>query len=83
MDLRFTTSLANSKACNTSPGFGTNGAGFAKIITPGSPNSSVLYTRMTANPTSDWFMPHLGVTIAHTEAIALIKAWIQGLKSCK
>ena len=82
IDLRMNTALSATKTCNVTPGFGTNGVASAKIVAPGNPSLSVLFTRINAAPSSDWFMPHLGVSVPHTDAIALIKAWILGLSGC-
>ncbi|MCO4763860.1 MAG: PQQ-dependent sugar dehydrogenase [Myxococcales bacterium] len=83
MDLRYSTALSQTKACDVAPGFGNGGVGNAKLITPGKPGSSVVFSRMSAKPDGAWFMPHIGVTQPDAAAIALIKKWIEQLSSCK
>jgi mono/diheme cytochrome c family protein len=52
-----------------------------KIITPGSPERSMLFYRI--NTTNETFrMPLHGRTMLHDEGIALIEQWINSLQDC-
>ncbi len=83
LDLRIGQTLAQTQACNVSPGFGSGGIAGAKIIVPGKSAQSVLYKRVSDTPGGTWFMPHIGVSVPDTEGVALIKAWIDQLTGCQ
>ncbi|GEM_PF-536982 len=83
LDLRSYQALANTKACNTNPKKGALGVTGGKLLAPGKPEKSTIWLRMGLAETSGDFMPNTGVAKKHTAGIALLKAWISGLKACK
>jgi uncharacterized repeat protein (TIGR03806 family) len=59
------------------------GAGLGHYsIVPGSPDQSILYTRMASNDPGV-MMPELGRTLAHEEALSVVRAWIAGLDNAR
>jgi len=82
MDLRFTTALAATNACDASPQQGDLGLGAAaKLIAPGSPSNSLIINR--ANRRDSNRMPPLGSNIVDAQGVALLTEWITGLSSCQ
>lgn len=80
-DLRFSTALADTGICNTTPTYGDLGLGAgARIVAPGEPGLSVLLQRMRA--TDNNRMPKLGTLIEDIAATPLIEQWIDSLSSC-
>jgi hypothetical protein len=53
MDLRYSTALANTNACDVLPGFGSLGIADARLIAPGDPDRSVLVARMNVRGVAD------------------------------
>ena len=82
MDLRLNATLAASQTCAATPQHGDMGVAGAKIVAPGQPDKSVLHLRMVAPPGTEAFMPALGVNVPDVAGVALLKAWIAGLKGC-
>jgi uncharacterized repeat protein (TIGR03806 family) len=80
MDLRYSTPLANTNACDVAPGLGDLGIANARLIAPGAADRSVLSVRMSARDTTN-AMPPIG-TRADTEGVQLIRDWINSLSSC-
>ncbi len=58
-------------------GRGSGGLEFG--IKPGDPDGSILVHRMESNEPGV-MMPQFGRTVAHAEGVALVRAWIAGLK---
>ena len=59
---------------------GRGGGGFDFAINPGHPESSILLYRLkSVDP--GIAMPELGRAMAHTEGIALLSAWVRGMKA--
>lgn len=57
------------------------GSGDLKVgVEPGAPDSSILAYRM-ASTEPGVMMPELGRTVVHEEGLALIRAWIAGMKT--
>lgn len=83
MDLRYTTALAQTRACNASPlaggdlGLGAN----ARLIAPGSATNSLVANRM--NRRDSQAMPPLGSNVVDAAGVALITQWIDGLAGCE
>ncbi len=50
----------------------------SKIVTPGDPDDSVLFFRLSTNE-EQYRMPLIGRTIQHEEGVALIEEWINSL----
>jgi hypothetical protein len=53
--------------------------GTTSLITPGTPDTSALFARMRSRRPSSQ-MPPLGTSVADADALALVSAWIAGLK---
>jgi uncharacterized repeat protein (TIGR03806 family) len=82
MDLRFTTPLAATNACNAAPQSGDLGLGAAaRLIAPGSPSNSLIINR--ANRRDSNRMPPLGSNVVDAPGVALLNEWITGLSGCQ
>jgi uncharacterized repeat protein (TIGR03806 family) len=78
--LRPVTSLTDVSLCNASPERGRLSVPAATILTPGSPEFSVLSLRMHAD---DWsHMPHLESRLVDETGSALIDDWIKAGAGC-
>lgn len=81
MDLRYSTSLGNTNACNAPPQSGDLGLGAdARLIAPGNATNSVIVNRM--NRRDEHAMPPLGSNQIDTAGVALITQWVDGLSGC-
>lgn len=81
LDLRFTTPLASTGACNVAPTQGELGITNPKLIAPGSPSTSVLLSRV--NRRDGNAMPPLGSNVVDAESVQVLTQWIQGLRGCR
>ncbi len=80
IDLRYTTELPDTNACNVVPDAGGLGIMMPRIIAPGDAARSVLVERVSRR---DIFgMPTLGSTIPDTAGVALLTDWVNGLVNC-
>jgi uncharacterized repeat protein (TIGR03806 family) len=80
IDLRFTTALADTDACDIAPTLGDLDIINARIIAPGDANRSVLLQRMLA--TDEHRMPPLSSSVVDEDGTELIAAWINSLGGC-
>jgi uncharacterized repeat protein (TIGR03806 family) len=80
MDLRYSTALADTKACDVAPGLGDLGISDARLIAPGSAARSVLIARM--NRRDEHGMPPVASAKPDTDGVALITSWVNSLTSC-
>jgi uncharacterized repeat protein (TIGR03806 family) len=81
MDLRYTTALNATNACNASPQSGDLGIGTnARLIAPGSSANSVIVNR--ANRRDSNGMPPLASNEVDADGVALLTQWIDGLSGC-
>jgi len=80
MDLRYTTALNATNACNIAPTLGDLGISNPLIIAPGSAARSVLLARI--NRTGTDAMPPLARHAIDTAGVQLISSWIDGLANC-
>jgi uncharacterized repeat protein (TIGR03806 family) len=81
MDLRFTTALSATNACNAAPQSGDLGLGAAaRLIAPGNANLSLIVNR--ANRRDGSRMPPLGSNIVDAAGVNLLTQWIAGLGAC-
>lgn len=80
LDLRFGTSLADTKACNADPQAGDLGVAGAKLLAAGAPDKSLLTLRARAAGANR--MPPLGTTIVDDKGVAVVEAWIRGVTTC-
>jgi hypothetical protein len=80
MDLRYSTTLANTNACNALPLEGDLGIPNARLIAPGNSAASLVVERMQRRDSHG--MPPLGSSLIDTFNVARIRAWIDGLSNC-
>ncbi len=82
MDLRYSTALASTGACDALPQSGDLGIGAAaRIIAPGSAANSVLLARMNRRDANQ--MPPLATNVVDTAGVQLICDWIASLTTCQ
>ncbi|MES2675580.1 MAG: PQQ-dependent sugar dehydrogenase [Pseudomonadota bacterium] len=80
IDLRYSTTLANTHICDIAPSEGDLGIANARIVAPAEPARSILIARMQA--TDDTRMPPLSSTVVDSAAITVISNWISSLTNC-
>ena len=81
MDLRFTTALSQTNACNRLPALGDLGLGSgARLIAPGNAALSVLVARTARRDASG--MPPLASHVVDSAGVAVLEAWIASLGGC-
>jgi len=80
MDLRYSTPLSATKACNAVPQSGDLGIDAALLIAPGAAERSVLLERISRRDSAA--MPPLGSAVADNAGISLLTEWINGLQTC-
>jgi uncharacterized repeat protein (TIGR03806 family) len=81
MDLRFTTALNATNACNATPQSGDLGIGAnARLIAPGSSANSVIVNRVNRRDSNG--MPPLASNDVDDAGVALLTQWIDGLTGC-
>ncbi len=82
LDLRFSTAIDATNACNVAPASGDLGVADARIIAPGDASKSVLYLRMNRRDANQ--MPPLASHVVDTQGAALIQTWINAMgASCQ
>lgn len=81
LDLRYTTALSATNACDALPQLGDLGIGAnARLIAPGSAANSIVVNR--TNRRDQHAMPPLGSNQVDTAGVALLTQWIDGLAGC-
>jgi hypothetical protein len=81
VDLRFTTSFADTALCNQSVIKSTGDPLVPQIrLVPGSPEESTISFRM--HDTTDYRMPKIGSSVVDPDGTALIDAWITSIEAC-
>jgi uncharacterized repeat protein (TIGR03806 family) len=80
MDLRYTTALNQTQACDITPTLNDLGIGNARLIAPGSAARSVVVARV--NRTGADAMPPLARHTIDTAGVQLLTDWINGLANC-
>lgn len=81
MDLRYTTPLNQTNACEAAPQAGDLGLGAdARLIDPGSSANSIIVNR--ANRRDANAMPPLGSNQVDTSGVTLLTQWVDGLSGC-
>ncbi len=81
LDLRATTTLANTNACDALPARGDLGIPDARLIAPGDAARSIVVAR--ANRRDAAGMPPVGSALTDDAGVALLEEWIDGLSSCQ
>jgi uncharacterized repeat protein (TIGR03806 family) len=79
-DLRYTTSLRDTRACNRVPEKGDLGVAGALILVPRQPARSLISLRM--HTLGMGRMPQLATSVVDTAGAAAVDAWIAQLPSC-
>jgi uncharacterized repeat protein (TIGR03806 family) len=80
MDLRYTTALNATRACDITPTLGNLGITDPRLIAPGSAARSVVIARMNRIGTDA--MPPLARHTVDTAGVQLIRDWVTGLAGC-
>lgn len=80
IDLRASVPLADMKLCNVEPRQVVDDPD-ARLLVPGDPQRSVLYTRIISRD-PDFQMPPLGTALVDTLGRDVVRAWIQTLPAC-
>lgn len=80
LDLRYTTALANTNACDVAPTSDDLGINMARIIAPGDASRSVLVARMGLRDVNA--MPPIGSTVVDAAGMTLVTDWINSLANC-
>ena len=80
MDLRYTTALNQTHACDITPTLSDLGIDNARLIAPGSAGRSIVVARM--DRTGADAMPPLGRHRIDTAGVQLLSDWINGLPNC-
>ena len=82
MDLRYSTPLADTNACDAVPGHGDLGIANARLIAPGAPERSVMPARMNLRDNAN-AMPPVGLGArVDADGVELIRNWIDSLAGC-
>ena len=80
MDLRYTTDLADTNACDATPLEGNLGIANARLIAPGDAPRSLMIER--AGRRDSHGMPPLGSAVVDGGGVTLLADWVNGLASC-
>jgi mono/diheme cytochrome c family protein len=80
MDLRYSTALSATQACDIAPGISDLGIDNARLIAPGDAARSVLIARMSRRDAHG--MPPLGSSEVDAAGAALLTEWVNSLTSC-
>ena len=80
LDLRYTTALSATNACDVAPQAGDLGIANARVIAPGSAARSIVVARANRRDTAA--MPPLASTIVDTAGVNLLTSWINSLVNC-
>jgi uncharacterized repeat protein (TIGR03806 family) len=80
LDLRYTTSFKDTKACNGATEAGDLGVADAKLLVPGAPEKSVMSLRIHAKGSNR--MPPLASSVVDEKGTALVDEWIRSVAAC-
>ncbi len=80
-ELQASLPLTDTGTLNRLPGQGTFGRPDARILVPGDPDRSLIWTRMQLTELGR--MPHLGVDVVDAEASHMLREWIASLDDTK
>ena len=80
MDLRFSTALSATNACDAAPQSGSFGLTDARLIAPGDAARSVVVYRASRRDASG--MPPLGSNAVDAAGVAVVTDWIESLGGC-
>lgn len=80
MDLRYTTPLMSTNACDALPLLGEIGIADARLVAPGDASRSLVVERASRRDVHG--MPPIGSNELDSAGIALLSVWIDQLESC-
>jgi uncharacterized repeat protein (TIGR03806 family) len=80
MDLRFATSLKDTKSCNVDNEAGDLGIAGGKLLVPGSPQTSLVSVR--AHSPAANRMPPLASSVVDTTGVKVLDDWIRSIAAC-
>ncbi|MDJ0917036.1 MAG: PQQ-dependent sugar dehydrogenase [Woeseiaceae bacterium] len=80
MDLRYSTALSDTNACDAMPLQGSLGLANARLIAPGDADASLVVDRMQRRDIHG--MPPIGSNVIDSNGVALISNWIDSLNNC-
>jgi uncharacterized repeat protein (TIGR03806 family) len=80
MDLRSTTALSATNACNVVPQEGNLGIANARLIAPGDAARSLVVERMNRRDARG--MPPIGSSVVDSSGVTLLSDWINSLGGC-
>jgi len=80
VDLRYDTAFEHTGLCNVVPAKGTQGVANATNLTPGHPELSTTWLRMTT--LGKGRMPPLASAVVDDQASDLVSDWIKGIQAC-
>ena len=83
IDLRYSTALQNTNACDVSPQLGGLGLANPRIIATGDAARSVVVERMSRRDSMSIGMPPIGSTVVDAAGVSLMTEWINGLTGCQ
>jgi uncharacterized repeat protein (TIGR03806 family) len=79
-DVRFATTFKDTNTCGATPNADDIGVPNAKILDPGSPETSVISIRV--HRLDGFRMPPLGTQRVDTDGVNLLDSWIRGVTAC-
>jgi uncharacterized repeat protein (TIGR03806 family) len=80
MDLRFATSFRDTNTCNVTPERGDLGIVGAKLIRPGTPETSVVSIR--SHRIGATRMPPVGSNVIDGHGLGVLDVWVKSLSAC-
>jgi uncharacterized repeat protein (TIGR03806 family) len=81
-DIRSGLSLADTQTCNMPPTKGDQGVVGALLITPGKPETSIMYLRMETVEANSGRMPPIASAHADADGLKLVGDWIKSISAC-
>ncbi len=82
LDLRFDSTLKETRACNDAPSKGDIGVTGATNLTPGKPMQSVIWLRMKSPTADTGRMPQIGSYKLDDVALNIVAKWITEIRAC-
>ena len=83
IDLRYSTALQNTNACDVDPQLGDIGLVDPRIIAPGDASLSVLVERVNRRDSMSIGMPPVGSTVVDSAGVTLLTDWVNALTACQ
>ena len=80
MDLRYDTPFADMGICDVAPVNGDLGVTDARLLDPGSPDTSLIALRMATLGAQR--MPQLGTSVVDEDGLAAVHDWITATTAC-